>query len=176
MLSLLQYCSGLSSCRARTQSLLLCMGFYCRVLGVKPRWAGFSSWDTWIQQLWPGTKVMGSTFGLMGLVAPWVVVSSFTRDWIRMSSVPRQILNYYRKLSYLFIKKYYFEISQYFGKAIQYILYSGRNQVGWGHLFFTLSGDWYSIRYNICFLFLLDFTFNCAWTSQDFGSRLMVSR
>ena len=45
------------------------------------RRAGFSSGSTWAQQLWP-----------TGLVAPHHVESSWTRDWIHVSCIGRQIL------------------------------------------------------------------------------------
>ena len=61
-------------------------------MGVSLRWplspqstgsrrAGFSSGSTWAQQLWP-----------TGLVAPHHVESSWTRDWIHVSCIGRQIL------------------------------------------------------------------------------------
>ena len=44
----------------------------------------FSSCSTWAQQLWP-----------MGLVAPWHVASSQSRDWTHVPCISRRILNHW---------------------------------------------------------------------------------
>ena len=75
MLSL-QYCAGaLSSCREQglffvaLHGLLIAGCCGSQALG----WAGFSSCDTWIQQLWlMGSKTWAQQLWLMGLVAPWL--------------------------------------------------------------------------------------------------------
>ena len=69
----------LSSCGARAS---LCTGFSCcgaQALGC----AGFSSRATWAQELW-----------CTGLVIPWHVGSSWTRDQTHFPHTARQILNH----------------------------------------------------------------------------------
>ena len=68
-------------------SSLQCMGFSLRWLhllrSMGSRHAGFSSCDTWAQQLWR-----------TGLVAPWHVGSSRTRARTRVPCIGRRILNH----------------------------------------------------------------------------------
>ena len=93
-------------------SSLRCTGFSLRCLlllrsvGSSLRWllllrsmgsrhASFSSCSTWAQQLWlVGSRAQAQQLWCTGLVAPWHVGSSWTRDQTRVPYTGRQILNH----------------------------------------------------------------------------------
>ena len=80
----------------RVGSLLLCMGFlYLWCVGATLLFCAASSLG-WPLLLWStGSRVKAQKLWCMGLVAPWHVESSWTRDWPSLSCTGRQILNYW---------------------------------------------------------------------------------
>ena len=80
----------------RVGSLLLCMGFlYLWCVGATLLFCAASSLG-WPLLLWStGSRVKAQKLWCMGLVAPWRVESSWTRDWPSLFCTGRQILNYW---------------------------------------------------------------------------------
>ena len=80
-------------------SSLRCTGFLLRWLlllqSTCSRHTGFSSYGTWAEQLWlSGSRAQAQQLGLMGLVAPRHVGSSWTRAQTGVSCIGRQVLNH----------------------------------------------------------------------------------
>ena len=80
-------------------SQLRCVGFSLRWLlllwSMGSRCVGFSSCDTWAQQLWlAGSRVQAQQLWCTSLVAPRHVGSSRTRERTRVPCIGRQILNH----------------------------------------------------------------------------------
>ena len=85
--------------RGRGYSLLRCAGFSLQwpllLQSTGSRCVGFSSCGTWAQQLWPtGSRARAQQLWCTGLVAPWYVGSSWTRDQTRIPCIGRRILNH----------------------------------------------------------------------------------
>ena len=79
-------------------SSLWCVGFSLRWLlllqSVGSRCVGFSSCDTWAQQLWlAGSRAQAQQLWCMGFVAPRHVGSSWTRARTHVLCIGRRILN-----------------------------------------------------------------------------------
>ena len=80
-------------------SLLRCVGFSLQWLlllqSMGSRHTGFSSCGTRAQQLWlAGSRAQAQQLWHIGLVAPWHVGSSWTRDRTCVSCIGRRILNH----------------------------------------------------------------------------------
>ena len=80
-------------------SSLRCVGSHCSGFSCCRAWAvghsDFSSCGTQTQQLWVvGSRVQAQQLWQMGLVAPWHVGSSQTRDQTNVPYIGRQILNH----------------------------------------------------------------------------------
>ena len=92
-------CGGFSCCRARALGTRASVVAAHR-LSTCGTWAlehvDFSSCSMWAQQLWhSGSRVHGlQQLWLVGLVAPWHVASSQTRDRTCVALIGRRILNH----------------------------------------------------------------------------------
>ena len=84
---------------SRGYSSLWCTGFSLWWLlllwSTGSKHAGFSNCGTWAQQLWlAGSRAQAQQLWCTGLVAPWHVVSSWTRARTRIPCIGRRILNH----------------------------------------------------------------------------------
>ena len=97
----LHCCSpAFSSCSKQRQLFVAMFGLLivgASVFGEHP-WAlghtGFSSCGTWAQYMWlPGSREEAQQLWRTGLVVPWHVESSWTRDWTHVPNTGKRILN-----------------------------------------------------------------------------------
>ena len=77
-------------------SLLLCMGFlYLWCVGATLLFCAAPSLGWPLLLRCTGSRVNAQKLWCIGLVAPWRVESSWTRDWTSVPCTSRQILNYW---------------------------------------------------------------------------------